>query len=132
VKERFAPAAPSVPAAPLAEVDRKGQTSGVEFRELQSFTDVFSAVAAMEDRAWTLLADGAASRLVGEGVTPDFFRVFDEDPLVGRFSTADDHELSVVLSDRVWRSQFGGNTSAVGSVITLDGKLYRVAARVRF
>src|SRR5881397_769432 len=54
------------------------QASGVEFRELQSFTDAFAAVAAMEGRDWTWLADGEASRLVGQAVTADFFRVFDE------------------------------------------------------
>jgi predicted permease len=103
-----------------------GQASGTEFRELQSFTDAFSAVAAIEDRAWTLFADGKASRLVGEAVTPDFFRVFSEAPVLGRFFTADENAFSVVLSDRVWRSQFGGNASTVGSIITLDGASYRV------
>src|SRR5436190_9924772 len=33
------------------------ETSGVEFREVQSLTDVFSAAAAIEGRAWTWLFD---------------------------------------------------------------------------
>ena len=36
------------------------QASGVEFRELQSFTDAFAAVAAMEGRDWTWLGKWAA------------------------------------------------------------------------
>ena len=52
----------------------------MEFREVQSLTEAFSAVAAMEGRAWTWLVDDEASRLVGQAVTPDFFRVFGEYP----------------------------------------------------
>src|SRR5436189_1005819 len=37
------------------------ETSGVEFREIQEMTDAFSAAAAMEGRAWTLMSDGQPS-----------------------------------------------------------------------
>ena len=90
------------------------ETSGVEFREMQSLTEVFSAVAAMEGRAWTWLVNDEASRLVGQAVTPDFFRVFGEYPASGRFFTSEDNELSVVLSDGLWRTRFGADPSAVG------------------
>jgi predicted permease len=101
-------------------------TSGVEFRELQSFTDTFSAVAAMEGREWTWLADGEASRLVGQAVTADFFRAFGEHPTLGRFFAADDGEYNVVLSGDVWRSRFGADASAVRRTIVLDGRSYAI------
>jgi predicted permease len=104
------------------------QTSGVEFRELQSFTDAFSAVAAMEGREWTWLADGEASRLVGQAVSADFFRVFDEHPALGRFFAAEDSEYNVVLSDDVWRSRFGADASVVSRTIVLNGRSYAIIA----
>src|SRR5438067_8198090 len=102
------------------------ETSGVELREMQSLTDVFSAVAAMEGRAWTWISDDEASRLVGQAVTPDFFRVFGEYPSSGRFFTSEDKELSVVLSDRLWRTRFGADRSAVGRTMWLDKEPYRI------
>jgi predicted permease len=112
------------------------ETSGVEFREMQSLTDTFSAVAAMEGRAWTWLVGDEASRLVGEAVTPDFFRVFGEDPASGRFFTSADNEFCVVLSDALWRTRFGSDPAAVGRTIWLDKKPYRIVgvapARFRF
>ena len=101
--------------------------SGVEFREIQSFTDTFSAAAAAEGRAWTWLADGEASRLVGQAVTAEFFRVFGEHPALGRFFTAEDSEYNVVLSDGVWRSRFGADPSAVGRTMMLSGRSYAIA-----
>ena len=104
---------------------RHAQTSGVEFREIQSMTDVFSAAAAMEGRAWTLQSGGEATRLVGQAVTPDFFRVFGEYPAVGRFFTPED-DNSVVLSDSLWRTQFGADPSVVGRVMMLDDRPYHI------
>ena len=101
-------------------------TSGVEFREIQSFTDAFSAVAAIEPRAWTWLANGEAFRLVGQAATAGFFTVFDEHPGLGRFFRAEDSERSVVLSDAVWKSQFGADPSVVSRSMVLDGNAYAI------
>ena len=59
---------------------RHVQTSAVEFREVQSMADAFSAVAAMEGHYWVSEVDGEAVRLLGQSVTPDFFRVFGVQP----------------------------------------------------
>ena len=102
------------------------QTSGVEFRELQSMTDVFSAVAAIEGHYWTSEVYGDATRLVGQEVTPDFFRVFNVQPELGRFFVPEDR-YAAVLSHGLWESQFGGDSSAVGRIIMLDGVPHRIA-----
>ncbi len=99
--------------------------SGVEYRELSGMTDTFSAVAAVEQRAWTAGVNGAPSRLLGRAVTPEFFRVFGVRPFAGRFFTSDDRE-SVVLSYRLWKRQFGGDLAALGRVIVLDGKPHHI------
>jgi predicted permease len=102
------------------------ETSGVEFREVRSLTEAFSAVAAMEGRSWTWLVDDEASRLVGQAVTPDFFGVFGEYPANGRFFTPEDNEFCVVLSEGLWRTRFGADPSAVGRTMMLDNSPYRV------
>lgn len=104
---------------------RQAQTSGVEFAELGAMTDTFSAVAAMEGRTWTADIGGEPSRLLGRAVTPDFFRVFDERPALGRFFVPEDRE-SIVLSHGMWQAQFGGSPSAIGRLIMLDAKPYRI------
>jgi predicted permease len=104
---------------------RQAPDSGVEFRELKAMTDAFSAVAAVEGRAWTSEINGEPSRLLGRAATPDFFRVFGVQPLAGRFFGTTDRE-SVVLSRRFWQAQFGGSLSAIGRVMTLDGQPHRV------
>jgi putative ABC transport system permease protein len=71
---------------------RHAQTSGVEFREIQSMTDAFSALAAVEGRYWTAQLGGQPARLRGQAVTPDFFRVFGVYPGLGRFFSPQDRE----------------------------------------
>lgn len=104
---------------------RNAETSGVEFREIGAMRDTFSAVAAMEGRWWTAEDNGEATRLLGGAVTPDFFRVFNERPALGRFFIPDDRE-SAVLSYRFWQSRFGGDAAVLGRVIVLDGKPHRI------
>jgi predicted permease len=100
-----------------------GETSAVEFREIAAMRDTFSQVSSMEGRWWTAENDGEASRLVGRAVTPGFFAVFRERPALGRFFTPDDRE-SLVLSYGLWQSRFGGDASAIGRTMMLDGKPY--------
>jgi predicted permease len=80
----------------------------------------------MEGRAWTWLANDQASRLVGQAVTPDFFRVFGEHPASGRFFTPEDNESCVVLSDQLWHTRFGADPSAVGRTMRLDNTPYLI------
>jgi len=108
---------------------RRAPDSGVEFREIQSMPDAFCAAAAMENRAWNYQNGGQATRLLGQAVTPDFFRVFGEDPALGRFFAPEDRQEdqhSVVLAYAMWQSQFGGDPSAIGRKIVLDDQPYSI------
>jgi len=101
------------------------EASGTEYRELLQMADIFSGVAAVEMRAWTLDLKGDPSRLTGRAVTPDFFRVFDERPKLGRFFVPQDRE-ALVLSYRLWQTRFGGESSVLGRMVVLDGNAHRV------
>jgi len=104
---------------------RHVQASAVEFREIRGMTDAFSAVAAEEGSYWTAQVGGEPVRLIGRSVTPDYFRVFGANPELGRFFTAEDRE-SVVLSHSYWVTRFGGDRSAIGRALILDGKPFRI------
>jgi len=104
---------------------RHAPDSGVEFRELHAMPDTFSAVAAIEGRAWTYQTGGQAVRLLGRAVTPEFFQVFGVTPALGRFLTPDDREC-VVLSYDMWQAQFGGDAGAMGRAMLLDDVPYRI------
>lgn len=101
------------------------QTSAVEFRDIHAMKDVFRNVAAMEGHLWTLQSGSEPVRVRGQAVSDEFFQVFDERPLLGRFFVPEDRDC-LVLSHQFWKSQFGGDPNVVGKTVTLDGKLSRI------
>lgn len=70
------------------------------------------------------LSDGAEARQISAArVEPTFFSILRVEPLLGRvFTTAtDDGPDTVVLSHKLWQSDFGGDPGIVGKQIHLDG-----------
>jgi len=52
-------------------------------------------------------------------VTPNFFRTLGVHPQLGRdFTPIDEPENSVIISDALWRRQFGGDQNVIGKKIT--------------
>ena len=75
-----------------------------------------------------MIGDTESARLAGLFVTPEFFNVFGV-PLVGRgFLQEDLGTRPIVLGHEVWRRQFDGNKTLVGS--TLDSTLETCARSV--
>lgn len=63
-------------------------------------------------------------------VTPGFFHVFEMEPVIGTgFPVADkgrDASETVVLSNALWRNQFGANPHIIGKAVTLGSRIYTV------
>ena len=63
-------------------------------------------------------------------VTPSYLRVMRTAPALGRAFTNEEGEVGnekkALLSDALWRSQFGGDPAAVGKDIRIDGQPYTV------
>lgn len=76
-------------------------------------------------RAFTLTGAGDATRLSGELVSEDYFAVLGIDPALGRTTGPTDHTagatLTVVLEHGIWRDRYGGDRSAIGSIMNLNG-----------
>ncbi len=73
---------------------------------------------------------GVATRVESITATPSFFKVAGVPPQIGRTFTEQEgelgHESVVVLSDGFWRSQFGGDRSAIGRELRIDGRPHTV------
>lgn len=73
-----------------------------------------------------LTGAGAPVRVMRGGVTANLFPMLGMQPQIGRlFSPEDDRPSGpqvIVLSDRLWKSQFGGDRSVLGRAVTINGK----------
>jgi predicted permease len=74
--------------------------------------------------------DGLPTRIRALNVTPSFFRVMRVAAAAGRVFTEEEgvpgNEKKVVLSDSLWRSQFGGDAKAIGRDLRLDGQPHTI------
>ncbi len=95
-------------------------------QEMQSY----AYTAAMENQTFNLTGAGDPVRLNGITVSAGFFQTMGVMPQIGRTFTPDEdqqgHEHEAVLSDALWREQFGGDPAIVGRSIDLDGLSYTV------
>lgn len=90
---------------------------------------VFTGVAAFTGRELNLSGAGAPERIVAARISANLFPVLDASPLIGRMLHAGEDQTGhfvTVLSYGLWQRRFGGDRSAVGRSITLDGQPYTV------
>jgi putative ABC transport system permease protein len=104
----------------------------VNLEEFQRWeqSGLFEHAAAIDTTEYALLGQGRAERLFGVRVTPDFFRLFGVQPLLGRgFATGDatpGHDNVMVLSYPLWMSSFGGDPGVVGKPVRMSEGLMTV------
>jgi len=96
-----------------------------EMRRLRGMTDVFDSVSAGDFAQPTLTGVGEPRTLLVECVSASLFRVLGVQPVVGRaFSGAEDRpgaDPVIVISDKLSQQAFGGEASALGRSLVLDG-----------
>jgi predicted permease len=102
------------------------EPSPAHFRDWQTQTSSFESVAAFSMFSANLIGAGDPLRLDGAWSSGNLFNVLGVRSLIGRTLTpSDDRETSepaVMISERLWRSRFGGDPAAVGSPIILNDK----------
>jgi predicted permease len=96
------------------------------FREIREQSRVFSGVAAFAGPGQlNLSGNGQASIANGEIVSGDFFQTLGVSAAAGRTLDLNDEkagaEAVAVLSYTYWRTAFGGNGTAIGRTIKLNG-----------
>lgn len=96
-----------------------------EYLDIVEGTDVFDGVGVWDWEPYNLRADDRAS-FVGAGqITPGVFEALGTRPILGRtFSPEDDvpgGPQVVVLSEGLWRTEFGADREIIGKSVVLDG-----------
>jgi putative ABC transport system permease protein len=116
--------------APGTDVSRSSM-SAVTWARWRGANDVFTDIARANFGSRTLTRDGAeAQRLVATQVSANFFGVLGIAPVLGRDFRAEDDmhgaEPVVIVGDGFWRNNMGARPDAIGTTITLDGRLHTV------
>jgi hypothetical protein len=121
---------PSQLASPgqLARI-RAGEStmSWLNIEEIRRRNAVFSDVVAQRLVQLVFETDARVVRLNGSAVTPDYFTTLGVAALAGRpLLPSDARRDVVVLSERVWRTEFGQDPRVIGGRMSLDGRSYEV------
>jgi putative ABC transport system permease protein len=123
---------------PYANADRlvvlmhEGQfpVSPADYADYRSESHSFTTVAAAQAWGATISGDGDPERLDGLQITPDLFPMVGGGAAIGRTFTADEarpgRDHVVVITHAFWQRRFGGESSAVGRTIRLDGDPYTI------
>ena len=104
--------------------------STANFLDWQHQSDVFETMVATTGGSMTLSGNGDPVMLRVGRVSAGYFDVFGIKPALGRTFARDEDqpgkETVVVLSHRIWTSQFGADAGIVGKTITLDNRPFTV------
>ena len=114
----------------LQEGVKETGTSYVDLEEYRAQSHVFSEIAASQGHALTLTGHGDPAELNVEVTTPEMFSLLGVTPMLGRALFRDDGKKGavpvVVLSENLWRSQFGADPKVLGTSIILDKRPFTV------
>lgn len=103
--------------------------------DLRQLRGVFEDVALFENTNLNLVGYGDPQRLAGASVSPNLFSVLGVSAAMGRTFAPDEDRAGranvVVLSDALWRGQFGSDSAIVGRQIRLNDSLFTVVGVTR-
>jgi putative ABC transport system permease protein len=90
----------------------------------------FDALAAFNGRDFTVTEHGDPERILGSAVTASLFKVLGLAPIVGRPLSGEDEQPGAppvaLLAESLWVRGFGGDPSAVGRSIVLNGTSHQI------
>ncbi|MDB6095348.1 MAG: macB 17 [Verrucomicrobia bacterium] len=99
----------------------------IDFDELKTQQTSYDAfVAYLNGSTVNLTYNGVPQRLQGGYITHDFFRALGVTPALGRdFLPEDDRpgiNKNIILSDAIWKKDFGGSPSVIGQAVRVNGR----------
>jgi putative ABC transport system permease protein len=104
--------------------------SALNFQDWRRDATSFTAMAAQTGKTVTLEGRGEPRQLRLTLVSAPYFEILGVKPALGRlFARGEDEQGSdhvIVLSQRAWRSEFGGDPAIVGNEIVLDGEKHTI------
>src|SRR4249919_996540 len=104
--------------------------STLNFLDWERQNRCFEYLAALAFDKVTLTGSDRPQEVKVHRVSASYFKVLGAGAALGRTFVASESEpgndLEVVLSNRIWRSRFGGDSQIIGRKIILDGKNYTI------
>jgi len=114
----------------ILRINRVGANGGLDsfsaadYRDLKKDATSFSAIAGYRSDIVDMTGRSEPVRIIGVQTTAAFFDVFDAAPLLGRtYHEATDKPGAAVavISETVWKQQFGSNPAVIGTHVLLNG-----------
>jgi putative ABC transport system permease protein len=109
---------------------RSNFISTLNFLDWQRQNRCFQFLSAIAWDKVTLTGSGRPEELNVHRVSASYFKVLGVEAALGRTFAASENEVvndrEVVLSNRIWRSRFGGDPKVIGRKITLDAQNYTI------
>jgi predicted permease len=106
------------------------ELSPANYRDVREASNSFTALAAYNGNAMSLVGQGEPQRVEGSSVTANLFSVLESPTLLGRFFQEKDGLAgapgTVMLSYSLWQTAFGGDRDIVGKAVSLDNQSYTV------
>jgi predicted permease len=101
-----------------------------DFLDWRSHARSFEQLAAFKPSGFDVSSPGSPEHVNGYGVSSGFFRTLGVSLAVGASFSPDQDRLggmpAAVISNRLWRERFQGNSAVVGKFITLNGAGYTI------
>ena len=108
----------------------RNEVSPANYRDWKSAGTVFESMGAYNPIELNLVGEGDPDRLEAAAVTAEVLPMLRVEPALGRvFAAADDREGApgtVLLSQGLWQSRFGGDAGVLGRRVMLDGRTHVV------
>ncbi|GAB1488766.1 ABC transporter permease [Opitutaceae bacterium] len=104
-----------------------GRLTSADFEDIRTQQTSFeNFVGYLPGSTINLTYNGQPKRLQGSYVTHDFFRTLGVGPALGRdFLPEEDRpgvEKAIILSDKLWRTEFGADPSIIGQAVRVNGR----------
>jgi predicted permease len=116
--------------AKLSEGIPRNGFSYNNFKELHDQNQAFSGLAGITAHDLTLTGRGEPTTVHTVDVTPELLSLFGENPIAGRTFHEEDGKQGatpvVVISENLWRGQFGSDPNMIGSTANLDKRPFTV------
>jgi putative ABC transport system permease protein len=106
------------------------QLSAPNYRDWKAAARAYESTAIYVGFTATLTGAGEPRRLNGVAASADLFPTLGAVPLIGRVFTSDDERTeapgTIVMSYRLWHTEFGGEPDVLGRSVVLDDNPYTV------
>jgi putative ABC transport system permease protein len=103
----------------------KTGASGPDFADYKQQNHSFENLASLLPHfTYTLVGQGEPRTVICTGTSYDFFPMLGIQPLLGRLYTPEEYHIDgvqVVISERFWKQQLGGDPNVLGRVLNLGG-----------